>query len=73
MSQSLHGRTLTEEVFNSTFRLNLKHLDRNNSLPPQPLINNPISTLRDLILKDQLIKINLHITVEHPRLDSQLI
>jgi hypothetical protein len=73
MSEGFHGCTFGEEIFDCTFRLDFKYFDSNNSFSPKSLINNAISSFRDLTLKSELIKIDLEIAGKDSRLYSKLI
>ena len=66
MSEGLHGGTLAKKVLDPIFGLNLKHLDSDGGLPPEPLVNNAIAALRNLTFHNQFPKLNLHTNGKSP-------
>lgn len=70
MSQSLHSCALAEKVSHSTLRLYFEHFYSYYCFSPKTFVNDTISTFRYLTLENQLLEINLKITIECTWLNS---
>jgi len=71
--QGLHRCALAKEIPYCPLALNFKQFDGDCGLPPLSLINNAVTTLRNLLVEDELAKVNLKILVEGTRLHTDLV
>lgn len=70
MSEGFHGCTFTEEIFDTVFRLNLKHFDSDGCFTPKPFVNDAVTSFRNLAFNDKFTEIDFHGDVKSSGFDS---